>query len=284
MSFSNTLVKAIYQGNDAVVTFAIPFELIDKAAENPSEVLVILREEADPDNPIETTQIISTNYTLSPSVNPVNVVMNVAPTATQKLLVRRNRPKTQTLDLLPTGPLPAEQVELSFDKLVALVQENCEVLERVIAYAKSSPQMNLELPEPQASKVIGYNENGDAIQYYSAEDLALLTTTFKDSSRDDILDSQGGPIDVQGWTLDGADFSAGIYAVEITRGSSFFTTGFVHLHYKNSTWIIERTLNSNDLDGVTLSVVQTTTVAQVQYTSDNKGAGLIKFKRIIFNA
>lgn len=87
--------------------------------------------------------------------------MIVAPATNETLVFTRNTPLRQLLDLTKDGPLPAESVEISFDRAVMLIQEQQELLDRSIRQAITSSGVNPELPAPEADKAIGYNSNGD---------------------------------------------------------------------------------------------------------------------------
>lgn len=171
MSFTNETVKVLFVGDNSTTTFAIAHELV----ENPNTTIeVYLRDETDPLNIIETLQILTTNYTLTPSVDPVNVEMNIAPTSDEKLLIKRNVPNTQTTDLLNTGPAPLETVEISFDRVVAMVQEHAEKLTRAALFSVTSSQSAV-MPEPEADKMLAWNTGGTDLENKSADDILNLT-------------------------------------------------------------------------------------------------------------
>lgn len=125
MSFTNLLTLALYTGDAANVTFAIPFYFIPGEAALVTKVYLI-------DNPglateIRTLQTITTHYSLDPSGdNPTNVIMVTAPTAIQKLEVKRISVRTQANDLDsggPNTPYNPLTVENELDRQVMIAQE-----------------------------------------------------------------------------------------------------------------------------------------------------------------
>lgn len=162
MTISNTTVEQLFQGNGVTVTFAIPFQF-----QANTQVNVWLRDETDPDAVTETEQTIVTHYTITGGDPGTNVVMVTAPSATQKLLVRRVTPKTQTADYIANGPFPAESHEETLDKVVQQTQELTKNMERSVKVQKteSLSGINVELPPPQASGIFAWNADADEIEY-----------------------------------------------------------------------------------------------------------------------
>lgn len=160
MALSNTTVRAVYNGNGSTTTFAIPFPIIETAS---TEVQVWLRDESA--LPVtDTLQTITTDYTLT-GAGPDNVEMNVAPTANQKLLIRRILPLTQNVEYTGTNAFPADSHELALDRIVAQVQQVNERIDRCPTVLPSSPlTLPLSLPEPEADKFISWNSSGTALE------------------------------------------------------------------------------------------------------------------------
>jgi len=125
MSLSDLDVRVTLQGDGANKDFALNFDFT-----NNTEITVYLRDETDQAAISETLQVLTTNYTLTggPPVTTVN--MNVAPTATQKVVIVRSNPKTQPTVIPGTGKFNTTTMEEDLDKLVRLVQENKDALDR----------------------------------------------------------------------------------------------------------------------------------------------------------
>lgn len=88
-----------------------------------------------------------------------------------------------------------------------------------------------------------------------------------------------------GETYDGTTYSSIWFTVEIIRGTTVFASGEMSLQYKNSTWSLVLGGFLGDLSGVTFSITQSTTVAQIRAAlTSGPGNGTIKFKKMFFAA
>jgi hypothetical protein len=164
MALSNTVVKAVYNGNGSTTTFAIPADVIETAS---SEIKVYLRDESAIPN-TETLQTITVDYTLTGG-GPDNVEMTVAPTSNQKLLVTRELPLTQNVEYTGTNAFPADSHELALDRLAAQVQQVNERVDRTPTLLRSSPlSLPLALPEPEADKFISWNSDASGLENKAA--------------------------------------------------------------------------------------------------------------------
>lgn len=182
MTVSNTTAKQLYTGTGSLTTFAIPFD----AASN-SEVEVILRDETS--SPItETLQTVPTNYSITGGDPGTNVEMVVAPTATQKLLVRRVNPKTQATDYADSGPFPAQTHENALDKQIRIMQEICEKLERTPKLPNTSPLSDQFLPEPTALEFLRWNSAGTQLEGVGVFEGGVLDPT---TTKGDIIVNNG---------------------------------------------------------------------------------------------
>ena len=123
---------------------------------------------------------------------------------------------------------------------------------------------------------------------YSVDDVSLnsgtpSTTSWGAWTTHTVTDGQSAT-DLTGETVDGASYSSAIYEVEILRGTTVLANGKIALQYVNSTWrIVQGGFITTSAYGVTFSVSQTTTVAQLRAALDSgAGNGTIKLsKRLI---
>lgn len=159
MSVSDTDVKAIYTGDASTTTFAIPF-----AFQANSEIQVYVRDETTPTAVTETLKTITTHYTLTGGPPVTNVVFVTAPTATQKVMIRRNVALTQSLDLSPTGVLSPVALETAYDKLCLLVQQLDEKVQRSLKFNITTPTSEKFVPEPLAEGILIWNDAGTALE------------------------------------------------------------------------------------------------------------------------
>jgi len=122
MAVSNTVVKQLYTGNGSTTTFAIPFAFIPSQASNQVKVYVIST--LDPLKvPMLKVEGALQDFTLTPAYDPVtnpagpaNVVFNVAPVTTDRVLVIRTVPYTQVVSFISnTAALGANNLETGLD-------------------------------------------------------------------------------------------------------------------------------------------------------------------------
>lgn len=87
-------------------------------------------------------------------------------------------------------------------------------------------------------------------------------------------------------TVDADDYSSAFYIAEIIRGTTVVSTFQFALHDLNGTWrLVTGASLSTTPHGVTLTISQTTTVAQLRAALDSgAGNGTIKLTRLLFAA
>jgi hypothetical protein len=185
MSLASTTVKASYQGNGSNDTFAIPgTPIVDDSA----ETVVYIRDETDADAITETLQVEGAlnDYTLTGAPDAssfhTNVLFNAGsiPTATQKVVIIRQLPLTQTLDQSPNASfLPASQ-ETAFDRVVAQIQQLQEQINRSVRMSVTTQitTNNMLMDEPVANKVIGWNDDATSITSYTFGEIAESFATL----------------------------------------------------------------------------------------------------------
>lgn len=163
MSLSNLTVKATYQGDGSNDTFAIPF---DPIVDDSAETKVYIRDEGvDPITETLVDEGTLNEYTLTGAVLPTdfhtNVVFNAGsiPTADQKVIIIRELPLTQTLNLSNTN-FNSKSVNKAFDRVVAMIQQLNEKIQRAAIMRVSEQASQITLPEPEADKVLAWNALG----------------------------------------------------------------------------------------------------------------------------
>lgn len=142
-----------------------------------------------------TTLTENTHYTVSGgsgSTGTVNLAGGSspygAPSASQTLVIVRDVPLTQEVDLVQNDASDAEVMEDSLDKLTMISQQLSARLDRSFVLADSDVSgVSVEIPTPTASRVLGWNSDGDGLTNYSASSLGaeVLTTAFTESLLDD---------------------------------------------------------------------------------------------------
>lgn len=162
MTLASETVKVSYAGDDSTVSFPITFIYWDD-----TDIEVILRTDA---TGAETPWVDGTQYTLSGGDGSTGTLtVDTAPTdytpATgETLVIRSARPDTQPTDLPLGGSLPSTDIERAVDQAVRLIQQRAEELGRTLKVSKTSPLSDLELPEPDAGKVIKWNGDEDGFE------------------------------------------------------------------------------------------------------------------------
>ena len=131
MTVSSSTNKVSYSGNGSLTTFAYTFKIFDE-----DDLTVILRA-ADG---TETTQTITTHYTVTGVgvASGGNVVFGSAPASGVTVVIIREQPLTQGLDLVPNDPFPAQSLEEALDKLVFMTQKHEEELSRAIKASRTN--------------------------------------------------------------------------------------------------------------------------------------------------
>jgi len=157
MTVSSSLNKVSANGDGSTTVFPYSFKIFDE-----DDLTVILRNASGG----ETTQTITTNYTVSGvgNANGGNVTMVTAPASTESLTIIREQPLTQGLDLVPNDPFPAESFEDTLDKVVFMVQQHEETLNRTIKGSKTTTITNPSFTEnatARANKVFAFDASGD---------------------------------------------------------------------------------------------------------------------------
>jgi len=166
MTISNENVKQIFAGDGANTSF--PFSIVYFNAQD-AEIKVYLRDESV-SPATETLQTITTHYTMTDGTNDGyrydggTIEMITAPAATEKLVIVRELALRQDdFNPAPTASYQPEEVEVTFDRTTAKVQQVNEEIDRSIKAPIGSGITDLELPV-DANKFIKWNSAGDGLE------------------------------------------------------------------------------------------------------------------------
>lgn len=285
MSLSNTTVKQTYNGNGSTTDFAIPFTII---ADDSAEVDVYIRDESDPNAITETLQTEGAmqDYTLtgaSPPSTPFHttVSFNTPPSSDHKVIIIRNLARTQTLDISESGDFPAESLETALDRVVAQVQSLKEELDRIPKLRISEQFGDTTLGQAFANHLIQVNSSNDGFKFSSPSAVfASATGGVEATVEATINNSQAIATDITGLSISSSTHTSAIVFCEIERGTNFNNL-ILYLQYQNSSWRINEGLGNGEAHGLTFSI---TSSGFVQYTSDNSGAGTLKYRVLRFEA
>lgn len=157
MTVSSSTSRVSYSGNGSLTAFAYTFKIFDE-----DDLTVILRAS----DGTETVQTITTHYTVSGvgDVGGGNVTFVTAPTATQTVVILREQPLTQGLDLVPNDPFPANSLEEALDKIVFMTQKHEEELGRAIKASRTNTITGAEFTisaSDRANKIFAFDSSGD---------------------------------------------------------------------------------------------------------------------------
>lgn len=159
MAVSTTANKVVYSGTGSQTIFPFTFSVLE--ADDLQVVLV----DADGN---ETTQVRGVDYTLTPASNDFsnggNVVMSVAPGATEELVIYRLLDLTQETDYEEGDSFPAETHEQALDRLTMIAQQLEEKFDRVLQVPLSELALpSLPYKTARANKFLGFNTSGDPV-------------------------------------------------------------------------------------------------------------------------
>lgn len=153
MTVSSSTNRVSYSGNGTLTTFAYTFKVFDEG-----DLTVILRAS----DGTETVQTITTHYTVTNVGNASggNIEFVTAPSATETVVIVREQPFTQGLDLVPNDPFPAQSLEESLDKLTFVDQRLNEKIDRALTFSVGDFVTDATLPvkELRVGKVLAFNE------------------------------------------------------------------------------------------------------------------------------
>jgi len=157
MTVSSTTTKVSYAGNGSTTAFAYTFKIFAAA-----EITVIIRSSTG----TETVKTLTTDYTLSNIGvdGGGNVTFGSAPASGETVVLIRNTPNTQTLDLVENDPFLSSSFEDTLDKITHQLIEQQEEIDRSIKVSRTNSITSSEFTtnaSDRASKVLGFDSSGE---------------------------------------------------------------------------------------------------------------------------
>ena len=157
MTVSSSTSRVSYSGNGSLTAFAYTFKIFDEG-----DLTVILRAS----DGTETVQTITTHYTVSGVGDDGggNVTFGTAPASGVTVVILREQPLTQGLDLVPNDPFPANSLEEALDKIVFMTQKHEEELGRAIKASRTNVITGSEFTisaSDRANKIFAFDSSGD---------------------------------------------------------------------------------------------------------------------------
>ena len=154
----SSLNRVAYVGNGVTQVFPVSYNFFVG-----SDLRVTL---VDTTTGIETVQVITTNYTVTGGGGDNgSITMLVAPPTGTTLVIERDIPYTQEIDLEPNDPFPAEVTEEGFDRSVMLAQQNLDKVERALKVptADANDPTDLPIVALRAGKYLGFDNDGNPV-------------------------------------------------------------------------------------------------------------------------
>lgn len=310
MSLSNLAVYAQYVSNGVLTGYSIPSALIESDTE---EVKVFTRDEST-DPATVATLVAGLDYDLTGRPDPSSFHTTVTfrsgrvPASGVIIQVERELALVQPLDgLNANSQIYLPDHETAYDRAIALIQQLDFRLKRALLFNRTAGILNLELPDPVPNAVIGYNADGDALINLSATELLAIEGSLAISNNlsdlsnvtQALINLGIAPLTVQnkvaftdgqsatnvtGETVDGSIYTSVVYEYETIRGTTVVSTGRFSLQYKNSTWGVVDGGYEGDAHGLSWSISQVGSVAQLRIAASSSGGGdgTIKLKKHYF--
>ena len=211
MTVNTTSNRVSYAGGSGATQYPFSFKIFMDTD------LAVIDRDADG---AESDWILNTDYTVTGAGNDSggNVVAVTPPDSGHTLVILRQVPLTQLTDYQEGDAFPAETHEDALDKLTMIAQQIDEELGRSVTLPRSSPSSNIEIPEPNPGRLLGWNSTGSNLENYSSLSSETLVSAFGESLIDDAdaaearttlgLDSMAlqaaGAVSITGGTIDGA--------------------------------------------------------------------------------
>ncbi len=207
MTISTTLIKRSYDGDGSQHSFQYNFKIFDA---NDLRVLIRAANGTENQRTLDTHYIVTGAGTSSGG----NVLFKFntgdasdahysatdhRPASGETVVIRSELPNTQTLDLVPNDPFPASSFETALDKLVRMVQQHEEELDRSIKLSRTNTMTSTEFTTSstdRASKVLAFDSSGELSVTtelgtfrgnWSASTAYVLRDIVKDTSTNNIF-------------------------------------------------------------------------------------------------
>lgn len=164
--------RVVYDGDGNDTTFEITFPYGDD-----TDTVIVVHVDS---GAVETTWTENgtgdDGYTVSAAGTYGTVVANTAPASGEKLVIYRDTPQLQPIDLKPNRRFPANAEEAAFDRVTLMIQELAETFTRALRLPiTADTSIDTELPDPVGDRMLGWNTAGTAIENKASA--GTLTTT-----------------------------------------------------------------------------------------------------------
>lgn len=176
MTVNTTVIKDQYSCNGVLTSFAFTFKCWQT-----SEVRVILRDSAGTETVLtETVHYTVTINSPTPNTGQIDTVETYG--ATYTLTLVEILPLTQLVDWGEGDRFPAASHEEAADRAGIKDQQMQEKFSRALLLPESTALADLEFPEPEASKVLGWNAAATELENQDLVALGNLTAHEGDTT------------------------------------------------------------------------------------------------------
>jgi hypothetical protein len=172
MTISTTTISKSYSGNGSTHSFAYDFPIFANA-----DLTVIIRSSTGS----ETVKTLDTHYVVTGAgVSSGGTVLfkfntgttsdahysssDFRPASGETVVIRSELANTQALNLVANDPFPAETLETNFDKVVRMIQQHDEELNRSIKISRTNTMTSTEFTTSstdRANKLLSFNGSGE---------------------------------------------------------------------------------------------------------------------------
>lgn len=156
MTVQKESVRNIYVGNGSTTVFPITFEV---NAAHPEHIYVYLRQD-------DNTYVKTDNYTVDLKTKSVTYPTSGEPLESGKtLVIMRELPLYQLLDLINQGDFYAQDIEQALDDLTMIAQQLADAASRSVKISIGAGEnVSTELPDPVPGMAFGWNSDGTGFE------------------------------------------------------------------------------------------------------------------------
>ena len=227
-----------YLGNGATAFFAYDFRVLSD-----EHLRVTVVDAAG----IETILVLASDYSVTGVGNAQGgSVVLTAPLATGlRLVITRDVPATQEVDLQNQGPFFAETIERAFDKLTMVAQQGKEEDSRSVSLSVTSDGVSALLPDAVANAILGWNASADALENKTPNTAAYVVAPLANLTSNEatqLLNIGPTTISAAQWGYLGAMGAQPLEEVLLTEASGLVPVGtvisFSGLGFPDTGWLV----------------------------------------------
>lgn len=179
MTVSNTTNRKVYPGNDSQTLFDFTFYV-----KNESTELFATVTDA---NGAETPLVLNVDFQVStPSTDETGGTIRYPISGTplitgSKIAVYREIAEAQGTSFPSQGAFLLQVVEDTFDKLIHIIQQHSDQIDRSLVFGTASAQSGINVPEPLANAALGWNPDATKLVNLLALTAGTSTSAFVDT-------------------------------------------------------------------------------------------------------